>query len=232
MGIDLHEDGVAAANAAAAEQGLADRARFVCGDARERLPAEDESFDAVLSIDSINHLYERGHVLSEWHRVLKPGGRLLFTDPITVTGMIRQEEMAVRSAGMGEFVMTPEGLNERMLQDAGFSEVRTEDKTENMSTIARAWRSARARHAKELDEIEGPEANARYQDFLAMVERLAAERRLSRLAFLATEIEEPRRSGALLKQACKPDSVVRCHLSMRPTWISPGRVVDPAWACT
>jgi len=25
---------------------------------------------------------------------------------------------------------------------------------------------------------------------------------------------------------------VRSHLSVRPTWISPGRVVDPAWACT
>ena len=25
---------------------------------------------------------------------------------------------------------------------------------------------------------------------------------------------------------------MRSHLSVRPTWISPGRVVDPAWACT
>lgn len=185
MGIDLHEDGVAAANAAATEQGLADRARFICGDARERLPFGDESFDAVLSIDSINHLYERRQILSEWYRVLKPGGRLLFTDPITVTGMIRQEEMAVRSAGMGEFVMTPERLNEQLLGDAGFSEVRTENRSENMAAIAHAWHGARARHATELDEIEGPEANARYQRFLTVVELLAAERRLSRLAFLA-----------------------------------------------
>jgi hypothetical protein len=43
----------------------------------------------------------------------------------------------------------------------------------------------RARHEPQLDEIEGREANAGFQDFLGAVELLASERRLSRLAFLA-----------------------------------------------
>jgi SAM-dependent methyltransferase len=37
-GADIHEAGVAAANARAAQRGLADRASFVCADAREPLP--------------------------------------------------------------------------------------------------------------------------------------------------------------------------------------------------
>jgi hypothetical protein len=48
-----------------------------------------------------------------------------------------------------------------------------------MAAVAAAWRGARARHAAELDEVEGAEANADFQDLLAN------EPRLSRLAYLA-----------------------------------------------
>jgi hypothetical protein len=124
-------------------------------------------------------------VLGEWHRVLRSGGRVVFTDPITVTGMIRREEMVARSQGMGEFVFTPPGLDETLLSATGFEDIQVRDVTPNMAAVASAWRGARARHAAELDEHEGSEANADFQHFLEVVERLAAERRLSRLAYLA-----------------------------------------------
>jgi SAM-dependent methyltransferase len=184
-GVDLHEDGVAAANAAAAEAGLSGRARFLQVDAREPLPFDDASFDAVLCIDSINHMYERERVLGEWHRVMRRGGRLLFTDPITVTGMIRREEMIARSGAMGDFVFTAPGVNERLLEAAGFEEIRVEDATANMESVASAWRDARARHSDDLDRIEGAEPNLNTQEFLGAVAQLAAERRLSRLVYTA-----------------------------------------------
>jgi SAM-dependent methyltransferase len=184
-GVDLNEAGVAAANAAAADQGLSDRTRFVRGDAREALPFDAGSFDALVCIDSINHMYDRMRVLGEWHRVLRSGGRLLFTDPITVTGMIRREEMVARSGSMGDFVFTPPGLDETLVNSAGFELTRVEDVTPNMEAVAAAWREARASRAVELDQLEGAEANAKFQEFLTVVERLASERRLSRLAYLA-----------------------------------------------
>ena len=55
-----------------------------------------------------------------------------------------------------------------------------------MAALAGAWRTARARRATDLDRIEGAEANASFQDFLGAVERLASERRLSRLVFTAS----------------------------------------------
>jgi cyclopropane fatty-acyl-phospholipid synthase-like methyltransferase len=58
-GIELHQAGVAAANDAALQRGVADRARFRRGDARKPLPFADASFDAVVCIDSINHVYGR-----------------------------------------------------------------------------------------------------------------------------------------------------------------------------
>jgi SAM-dependent methyltransferase len=184
-GVDVHEAGVNAANAAAGARGLADRARFLCADARGRLPFEDGSFDAVLCIDSINHLYERAAVLREWHRLLRADGRVLFTDPITVTGMLRREEMLLRSGAMGEFVFTPPGLDQRLLREAGFADIRVEDLSEGPALVACAWLAARERRAAELDRVEGTEQNAATQRLLATVAALARDRRLSRFAYLA-----------------------------------------------
>lgn len=184
-GADIHQAGVDAANARAHELGLSARVRFVCADARERLPFEDETFDALTCIDSFNHMYERDGVLAEWHRVLAPGARLLFTDPITVTGPLRREEMITRSGSMGEFVFTPPGVVEKLLDEAGFVEVRVEDCTQNMDEVAARWHAVRERYRAELDEHEGPDANASFQHFLRVVSTLAHERRLSRPAYVA-----------------------------------------------
>ncbi len=185
-GVDIHDAGVEAANTRAAERGLAARATFVCADARERLPFADGAFDALTCIDSINHLYEREGVFAEWHRVVRPGGRVLFTDPITVTGRLRREEMAVRSGSMGEFVFTPVGTNEELLRAAGFGDVELEDCTRNMWEVAERWSAARARYEMELIAAEGEEAYAGFQRFLGVVAALARERRLSRPAIVAT----------------------------------------------
>jgi SAM-dependent methyltransferase len=188
VGVDLHEAGVDTANAAAAAQGLADRARFIHTDARGPLPFDGASFDAVQCIDSVNHMYEREHVFGEWHRVLRPGGRLLFTDPITVGGMIRRAEMIARSGGMGEFVFTPPGVDEALLRAAGFGDIRIEDVTANMAKVAADWRAARERHAGGLEQTEGPEATAALQELLRVVALLASERRLLRLAYIARKV--------------------------------------------
>jgi SAM-dependent methyltransferase len=184
-GVDIHEAGVTAANDAARERGLARRARFICADARRRLPFGDSSFDAITCVDSINHLYDRADVLREWHRLLRAGGRILFTDPITVTGLLRRDEMIVRSGAMGEFVFTSPGLDEQLIREAGFADVRVEDVSDNPARVAAAWHAARERRAAELDEIEGAEQNASTQRFLSTVAALARERRLSRFAYLA-----------------------------------------------
>jgi cyclopropane fatty-acyl-phospholipid synthase-like methyltransferase len=184
-GVDSHEGGVAAANEAACERGLADRARVVVADARKRQPFDDGSFDAILCIDAIDHIYERAEVLRDWHRLLRGGGRVPFTNPITVTGLLRREEMIVRSGGMGAFVFTPPGVDERLVREAGFVEIRVEDASENPAWVAAAWHTARKRRATELDRIEGATQNASTQRFLSTVATLASEQRLSRYAYIA-----------------------------------------------
>jgi len=62
-------------------RGLDGRIEVVDG-SFEAIPAEDSSFDVVWSQDAILHSGNREKVLEEVARVLKPGGRFVFTDPM------------------------------------------------------------------------------------------------------------------------------------------------------
>jgi hypothetical protein len=75
-------------------------------------------------------------VLSEWVRVLKPGGRLVFTDPIVITGPLTNAEIAVRSSA-GFYLFVPPGEDERLLRAAGPELLRVEDLTGQVAEVDR-----------------------------------------------------------------------------------------------
>lgn len=64
-----------------AAAGLTDRIRVVDG-SFEDIPAGEGEFDVAWSQDSILHSGDRGRVLDEIDRVLKPRGQFVFTDPM------------------------------------------------------------------------------------------------------------------------------------------------------
>lgn len=183
-GVDIHESAIAEARAAAEERGLASRAAFLAHDASGVLPFDDATFDAAICIDAINHLPNRPVVLGEWARVLKPGGVLVFTDPVVVSGPLTAEEIAIRSS-IGFFVFVPPGADERLMENAGFLVHEVDDRTGNMAKAARGRLVARQRHEVDLRHIEGDETFEGQQRFLEVAARLAEEHRLSRLAFRA-----------------------------------------------
>jgi SAM-dependent methyltransferase len=184
QGIDIHPAGVSAATQAAHDQNLSHHARFHVGDASQRLPFPDATFDGLICIDAVNHLPDRPSVFREWARVLRPGGRLIFTDPIVVTGALTNADIAVR-ASIGFFLFVPPDLDEQLLRESGFEPSHVVDRTENMAESARRWHEARAARASDLRRIEGDATFEGQQTFLDVAARLASERRLSRLAIRA-----------------------------------------------
>ena len=184
VGVDINLHGIAAATQWAEREGLASLVSFQAVDAGRPLPFPDESFDAVFCNDSIDHLPDRMAVLQEWYRILRRGGRVLFTNPIVVTGQLSSEEIRVRSS-IGFFLFTPAGHNEQLLEHAGFNVRNVRDATDAVASVSRRWYDARAARRERLTAVEGGEGFDGLQRFLNAVNVLSSERRLSRQMYLA-----------------------------------------------
>ena len=181
-GIDINEHGVSTARETAARHGVEERLNFQKVNADAPLPFEREAFDALICVDSANHFPHRQEVLNEWFRVLKPGARAIFTDPVVVTGPVTSDELAARSS-VGLFIFVPPGINEELIRKAGFDVAAVEDVTENAALVSGRWHDARAEYQDALIQIEGEERFFGLQKFFAMVRTLTGERRLSRIAY-------------------------------------------------
>jgi SAM-dependent methyltransferase len=183
-GVDINEHGVRNARVLADTRGVADRVHFQAVDASQPLPFPAESFDAVVSNDAMCHLRGRSAALHDWYRVLRPGGRALFTDAMVLTGTVSHEELAIRSS-IGFYLFVPPGENERLLEAAGFAMLGVQDVTSNAAEVSGRWLEARARHREALVAREGQANFDGLQRFLECVHTLSVERRLSRFAYLA-----------------------------------------------
>jgi SAM-dependent methyltransferase len=184
VGLDINAAGVQNANQLAAAAGIAAGARFEQCDVSKGLPFHDRSFDAVFSNDVLCHIPARLNVLREMFRVLKPGGRMLFSDALVVGGLISHEEIATRSS-IGLYVFSPPGENERLMEQAGFRSIRASDTTQNAAQIANQWHHAREKRKDKLVAMEGAANFEGLQRFLACVHRLTAERCLLRHLYVA-----------------------------------------------
>jgi SAM-dependent methyltransferase len=183
-GLDLNEDGIRAATELAAAKGLGSLAKFEHRDVSHALAFPDNTFDAAYSNDAMCHIAGRLAVLKELRRVLKPGGRIFYSDALVISGMVSGEELAARSS-IGFYLFVPSGENEKLIEAAGFRLLRADDATEEAATISKRWHDARIKHRTALIEVEGETNFLGLQRFLWCVYTLTKERRLSRFLYLA-----------------------------------------------
>ena len=154
------------------------------GDLNEALPFAPDSFDAAASFDVVLHLRDRQAFFQEVARVLRVGGRFLFTDAGVVTGPVSSEDVRRRSRhGYTQFVVA--GWNEASLLAAGLRLIETEDRTASVSRSAIGRLKALQGHRAELEELSGAAAVASQQEYLETLIELSERRAVSRIMYLA-----------------------------------------------
>ena len=172
-GLDIEAAGIAHAQSVAAARALSRTAppswRRIAAD-RCRSPMA--TFDAVLCVDAINHLPDRPGTLTEWARLLRPGGRLLFTDALVVTGPLSKPEIDVRS-GLGFYLFVPPGVNEAAIAGAGLSCCRWPTAPPPRPRSRAAGTRCAAAICPSLEPLRGPTWCEQRQRFLAVTAELA-----------------------------------------------------------
>ncbi len=113
------------------EAGLNDRIEVV--DASfEDVPYEDNTFDVIWSQDAFLHSGQRELVLKEAARVLKPGGQMVFTDPMRADDCPTDVLGPILARLQLEDLASP-GFYREELSKLGFDEMRFEDHTEQLA---------------------------------------------------------------------------------------------------
>ena len=145
VGIDIEAEVVDRAREIAAEKGIDDKVTFETV-SPDNIPFPDNSFDAVFSKDSLIHVVDKKHILTEIFRVLKPGGWLVAGDWMTwdegrMTASMRDY---IKAEGL-DFHMGSLGFYETTLAEIGFADISVTDRN--------AWYFSRA--TKELEIIRG-----------------------------------------------------------------------------
>ena len=117
----------------------------------EAVPFGDEHFDVVWSQDAILHSGERETVLGEVARVLKPGGRFIFTDPMQADdcpdGVLQPILDRIHLDSLGS-----PGFYRRAAGEAGLREVEFEDHSGQLPTHYARVLEETEKHEDELLE--------------------------------------------------------------------------------
>ena len=95
------------------------------GDA-ENLPFGDNSFDIVICNDSFHHYPDPGKALSEFMRVLRPGGTLLVSDYCIVFPLRQLMNLFIRHGHDGDVHIYSKGELSALTAGAGFSGIQYE----------------------------------------------------------------------------------------------------------
>jgi len=167
--IELNPDRALGASDLCERVGLARSVRIVRADVA-RVPLLTGSMDAVISQEALLHVPDKKVALSEAYRVLKPGGRLTFTDWATHESLNEADAQSmwrgIAAQSIQSFATYP-----KLLEGVGFRDVQTEDLTFEWARILEERFAMYRRLREETQRIGTPSGDS---DFYQSYARLVA----------------------------------------------------------
>lgn len=131
--IELNPDRAPGAADLTRRVGLAHRVRIVRGDIM-RAPIADRTMDAVISQEALLHVPDKRAALAQAWRVLKPGGRLAFTDWAEHRRLNDADASSMWRGIAAQSVQSFAGYPQ-LLREIGFRSVAVEDLTADWGRI-------------------------------------------------------------------------------------------------
>jgi ubiquinone/menaquinone biosynthesis C-methylase UbiE len=137
-GIDVVSSHLKKARKNVKANGLDDRIQLDIADYQDLHILEDSTFDGVYTMETFVHATDPSVALEEFHRVLKPGGKLaLFEYDHAASNDLPSEVLknmmeVNKHAAMPANQSFEPGVLEQLLSEAGFEDVRIEDISENI----------------------------------------------------------------------------------------------------
>jgi SAM-dependent methyltransferase len=159
-GVELTPARVDGARALTRLVGLDQKVRVLQGDVTAA-PLADTCVDAVVSQEALLHVADKARVFVEALRVLKPGGRLVFTDWVAHRPLSEADRILMWQGMAVTTLFGPAGYGE-LIARAGFDLQPVEDLTAEWATILR---DRLAMYRKLRSEAEAADAPAGHDAF-------------------------------------------------------------------
>jgi len=171
-GVDLTRARCAAGRRLSRLVALDGRVTMVNGDA-QRLPFRTHAFTAVVSQEGFLHIPDKAAALVECARVLRPGGRIAFTDWVATTRLGDGERRRLEGWMAAVTLQSIDGYR-AMLGRAGFTGIDADDLSAEWIGIVRErlrmYRGLRAGTIARVGQARYDEYDQLYAFFLGLVE--------------------------------------------------------------
>lgn len=132
-GIDITPERVVGAGELTRLVGLSDKVRVVEASVTD-VPLDDASMDVVLSQEAFLHVLDKRAALSEGFRVLKPGGRLVFSDWVAPEPLAPDVAQDMWNGIAARTLQSADGYVTWM-RELGFDDVQVEDLTPEWTVV-------------------------------------------------------------------------------------------------
>jgi sterol 24-C-methyltransferase len=149
IGIDVLDFEIRSANVRAQKRNLSDKAEFrVMSFADVKYP--DNYFDAIYTSETLSHAPDVNHVLKEFYRVLKPGGKIalaeytLAPDDLFTAAEMKDINFIIEGSAMSGLRTFRHDNFRVIMQEAGFIHTQEENITGNfLPSLQRLYRKSR-----------------------------------------------------------------------------------------